>query len=94
MRVIADYAKQSIITLTQPKILLKLVILSSLSSVLPWIVLQYTDLNKFIAFAISVTLFVICYYLLCIAMKVTYKEVFRGLFKGNAFFAKAERFIP
>lgn len=94
MRVIADYAKQSIITLTQPKILLKLVILSSLSSILPWIVLQYTDLNKFIAFAISVTLFVICYYLLCIAMKVTYKEVFRGLFKGNAFFAKAERFIP
>ena len=94
MKVIANYANRSIAQLVHPGMLLKLLLLSVLASIFPYIIVNTIVLNKFLLLFIGFITFIVCYYVLCKFMKVSYKDTVNGIIGENKLGKQFLRFVP
>lgn len=95
IRVISIYSGCPIKVLVPPEPMSKLLLLSIAAAILPFALLSFVEMNKFIALFISLLLFVFSYYILCWIFKETYKDVMGSLFrKGGSFTSAVMKILP
>lgn len=82
-RIICSYAKSSIANLLPLSQLSKIIVQSTLSAALPYILICSFQMNKFISLVVSLILYVIIYYALCFIFKTTYGDIASSFIKGK-----------
>lgn len=94
MRLIANYANKRIVDLIPPKPMGILLLISVLACFPPFLILQFVEINKWIALFVCLGVFLICYYMLCWIFKVTYKDIVFALYKKNRYANALAKIIP
>ena len=76
MKVVSNYAKQSILNLLPVKNIIRIFIASLFSALLSNLLLMPFEFNILIYLVVAVILFCISFYVFCITMNISYKEIF------------------
>ena len=93
MKVIADYARKTMIEMLPMRDLVKVLLVSLISGVLSFSVLSLIDANKFVLLGVSFVLFIILFYSICWVLKLSYKDVVCGFVRKEKT-EKVLRFVP
>ncbi len=94
MRIISSYAHKKISDLIPPKSIGFLLLVSILSSLPPFVLLYYVDMNKWLALIVSLVFFMVDYYILCWVLKISYCDILGGFFKNKSRWSVLAKFIP
>ena len=94
MRVIANYAHKRIVDLLYPKMLGQLLLISILASLPPFILFKVIAVNKWISLFLSMSFFLIDYYVLCYVFKISYRDIIGGFIQRESKIASLIRYIP
>lgn len=94
MRVIANYAHKKVVDLVSPKMLGLLLLVSILASLPPFLLFKYLDFNKWLTLFLSLSFFLLNYYILCWVFKISYRDIIGGFIQGESKIASIVRYIP
>lgn len=94
MKVVADYAHKKIAELILPKSLGQIILVSTLASLPPFFMLNFVDINKWIALFICLGFYMIDYYVLCLVFKVSYRDIIGGFIRKDSKLSAIVKFIP
>lgn len=83
--IISNYANKKPIELIPIKPILILLFIAVMASLPPFILICWTNINKFVALFISLAFYIINYYILCWICKVTYRDI------ASAFLSKKNK---
>lgn len=94
MQVIAEYTQKRIIDLMPPKPMIKLILISTLACLPPFIFTHIIEMNKFITLFICLGIFLIDYYILCWIYKITYRDIVGGFIKNKTRLTPILKILP
>lgn len=94
MQIIANYAHKKIKELMSPKPMGLLVFVSILASLPPFAIISIIEMDKWIALFVSSGFFIVDYYILCLAFKVSYCDLLSGLINKNSRLYVFTKFLP
>lgn len=94
MRIIAHYAQKRVAELIPPFRMLKLMAVSVCASLPPFVMTQLFEMNKFFMLGLAFVVFLFDYYVLCFALRVTYKDIVSGFLANKSMLKGVLRYIP
>lgn len=94
IRVIAKYAQKKVTDLILPKYMARILIVSIIASLPPFLLVQNIEVNKWLSLFISLCLFLFDYYFLCWIFKVSYRDIIAGFIHKESKFSSLTIYLP